>query len=155
MKYIKYVYNIMLNDKEIRPVRSLLQTLEFNGVWLFQGVGNINIFLSLFIQRIKDIFVQNWNDRLSNSSRARAFSLFSNFSSLPENWYQLFAYFFLILLFAFVLCMHVPAFMKHLLTLLLLCKYIVCILCTHVPYGLLYNKHIFLERSEVKLSVIV
>ena len=82
------VYNMMLNDIEMRPnkqnwassERSLLQTLGVNEVWLFQGVGNINIFLSLFIQRIKDTFVQNWNDRLSNSSRARTYSLFSNFS---------------------------------------------------------------------------
>ena len=78
----------MLNYIEMRPnkqnwassVRSLSQTLGFNEVWLFQGVGNINIFSSLFIERIKDTFVQNWNDRLSNSSRARRYSLLSNFS---------------------------------------------------------------------------
>ena len=87
-KYIKCLYNMMLNDIEMRPnkqnwassVRLLLQTLGFNEVWLFQGVRNISIFLSLFIQRIKDTFVQNWNDRLSNSSRTRTYSLFSNFS---------------------------------------------------------------------------
>ena len=106
MKFIKCVYNMMLNVKEIRPnkqnwtssVRSLLQTLEFNEAWLFQGVGNINVFLSLFIQRIKDIFVQNWNDRLSNSSRARAFSLFSKFSYkiyLDCLSVEIFRYFFL------------------------------------------------------------
>ena len=68
-------------------VRSLLQTLGINELWLFQCFRNINIFLSLFIQRIEDTFkgrmwdlivsvpdhclsfyfVQNWNDRLSNS----------------------------------------------------------------------------------------
>ena len=79
---------MMLNDLEIRPnklnwassVRSLLQSLGFNEVWLFQGVGNINVFLSAFTQRIKDTFIQKWNERLINSSRARTYSLFSSFS---------------------------------------------------------------------------
>ena len=63
---------MMLNDLEIRPnklnwassVRSLLQSLGFNEVWLFQGVENINVFLSEFTQRIKDTFIQKWNERL-------------------------------------------------------------------------------------------
>ena len=78
----------MLNDLEIRPnklnwassVRSLLQSLGFNEVWLYQGVGNMNVFLSEFTQRIKDTFIQKWNERLINSSRARTYSLFRSFS---------------------------------------------------------------------------
>ena len=57
-----------------------MQSLGFNEVWLFQGVGNINVFLSAFTQRIKDTFIQKWNERLINSSRARTYSLFSSFS---------------------------------------------------------------------------
>ena len=87
-KYIKCAYKMMLNDLEIRPnklnwassVRSLLQSLGFNEVWLFQGVGNINVFLSAFTQRIKDTFIQKWNERVIISSRARTYSLFSSFS---------------------------------------------------------------------------
>ena len=57
-----------------------MQSLGFNEVWLFQGVGNINVFLSAFTQRIKDTFIQKWNERLINFSRARTYSLFSSFS---------------------------------------------------------------------------
>ena len=45
---------MMLNDLEAYPnkqnwassVRCLLQTLGFNDVWHFQGVGNVNAFFS-------------------------------------------------------------------------------------------------------------
>ena len=87
-KYIKNVYSMMLNDLEVRQnkqnwassVRTLLESLGFNDVWYFQGVGNVNMFLSMFKQRVSDTFLQNWNDRIANSSRARSYSLFSNFS---------------------------------------------------------------------------
>ena len=87
-KYIKNVYSMMLNDLEVRQnkqnwassVRTLLQTLGFNDVWYFQGVGNVNMFLSIFKQRVSDTFLQNWNEGIANSSRARSYSLFSNFS---------------------------------------------------------------------------
>ena len=35
-----------------------------------KNVGNISIFLSLVKQRPTDTFIQNWNSRLDNSSRA-------------------------------------------------------------------------------------
>lgn len=69
---------MMLSDLDLRPDkknwvylrRDLLSNLGFYDVLLNQGVGNIQLFLSLFKQRITDIFVQNWMERLSNSSRA-------------------------------------------------------------------------------------
>ena len=87
-KYIKCIYDMMLNDLEAYPnkqnwassVRCLLQTLGFNDVWHFQGVGNVNAFLVILRQRLKDTFVQNWHSRISNSSRARTYSLFCEFS---------------------------------------------------------------------------
>lgn len=77
-KYIKYIYKMMLLDLDERPnktnwaylVKDLLSRLGFYEVWLNQGVGNIEIFLSLFKQRLTDNFVQNWLERLNNSSRA-------------------------------------------------------------------------------------
>ena len=80
---------MMLNGLEIRQnknnwaasIRSLLLSLGFNEVWVFQGVVNINVFLSEFTQRIKDMFIQKWNERLINSSRARTYPLFSSFSN--------------------------------------------------------------------------
>ena len=49
-KYIKLVYNMMLNDLEANPAlidwaslsRDFLFSIGFNEVWLHQGVGNYN-----------------------------------------------------------------------------------------------------------------
>ena len=87
-KYIKGVYTMMLHDLDIKPnkqnwaasVKQLLQSLGFNYVWQYQGVGNINRFLLLLRQRLTDNFIQQWNNRLENSSRARTYSLFHDFS---------------------------------------------------------------------------
>ena len=38
--------------------------------WLALGVGNVNRFLNLVKQRLDDNFIQNWNLRLTDSSRA-------------------------------------------------------------------------------------
>ena len=88
-KYIKLVYNMMLSDLELFPnkvnlvslVRHLM-SLGFYQVWLNQGVGNISIFISVFKQRLTDIFIQNWQERLGSSSRAR-FNFFAIFHFQP------------------------------------------------------------------------
>ena len=49
---------------------SLLCTLGFNDAWLFQDIGDRVLFVSLVKQRLKDQFIQNWNGRLEESSRA-------------------------------------------------------------------------------------
>lgn len=79
---------MMLNDLELHPnksnwassVKYLLESLGFNDVWYSQGVGNVNLFLTIFKQRLKDVFIQNWNSRILGSTRARTYSLFHNFS---------------------------------------------------------------------------
>ena len=86
-KYLKFAYEFMLSDLERKPntinwaskVKDLLSSLGFYEVWLAQGVGNKNAFLSEVKLRLRDNFVQNWNSRLSESSRARFYSSFSNF----------------------------------------------------------------------------
>ena len=53
-KYVKLIYKMMLNDLNLRPnkpnwafyVKHLLESLGFINVWLNQGVGNINRFIS-------------------------------------------------------------------------------------------------------------
>ena len=49
-------------------------------MWLNQGVGNKNNFLEEFKIKLNDNFVQNWNSRISESSRATFYSLSSNFN---------------------------------------------------------------------------
>lgn len=86
-KYIKFSYNMMLNDLQRWPnkqnwasfVKDLLSRLGFLEVWLAQGVGDTNVFLSLFKERVKDIFMQEWRSRLENSTRARFYLPISDF----------------------------------------------------------------------------
>ena len=46
-------------------------------VWLNQGVGNKNVFLLEVKMRLHDNFVQNWNTRINESSKANFYSFFS------------------------------------------------------------------------------
>ena len=77
-KYINLVYRMMLNDLELRQnivnwaslVKHLLLSLGFYEVWLAQGVGNYNAFITIFKQRLTDTFIQNWHSRLHSSNRA-------------------------------------------------------------------------------------
>lgn len=77
-KYIKKVYLMLKSDIDQRPniknwcslLRDLLCRLGFHDAWLFQDVGNSNIFLSLVKQRLKDQFLRNWNFSISAISRA-------------------------------------------------------------------------------------
>ena len=89
-KYIKIIYNMMIRDIEELPnkanwaslVRDLLASLGFREVWLAQGVGNVSAFLSVLKQRLSDTFMQNWHDRINNSSRANFYKIIMQF------WFQ-------------------------------------------------------------------
>ena len=61
----------------------LLCTLAFNGACLFQDIGDSVLFLSLVKQRLKDQFIQNWNGRLEESSRAIFYKHISSFGFKP------------------------------------------------------------------------
>ena len=58
-KYIKIVYNMMLKDMESNQnivnwaskVKHILDIYGFSNVWLLQGVGNKDTFLTVFKQR--------------------------------------------------------------------------------------------------------
>ena len=51
-------------------VRKLLCEMGFYEVWLQQGVGDVNTFLSAFKQRVSDQFQQSWHNEIHNLSRA-------------------------------------------------------------------------------------
>ena len=86
VKYIKLVYNMMLDDLELNPnktnwaslLRHLLFSMGFNEAWIQQGV-----FISLFKQRLTDNFIQNWQSRLAESSRAIFYRSFATFQFQP------------------------------------------------------------------------
>ena len=54
----------------ISILQHLLSSLGFYEVLLAQGVGNVNAFVRVFEQRLRDNNVQNWNSRVENSSRS-------------------------------------------------------------------------------------
>ena len=87
-KYIKQVYNMMLNDLTLQPlkqnwascVKDLLSRLGFLEVWESQGVGNIQAFLNMSKQRLRDVFTQDWHSWLRNSTSEKKRNLiFANF----------------------------------------------------------------------------
>ena len=47
--------------------------------WLNQSVGDVKLFLYIVKQRLKDTFIQNWNARLYDSSRALFYRNFNIF----------------------------------------------------------------------------
>ena len=93
IKYIKMIYQMMLNDIDELPnkinwaslLRHLLMSLGFYEVslWLNQGVGNIDIFISVFKHRLTDSFIQNWQEGLGISTRARFYKSFAQFQLQP------------------------------------------------------------------------
>ena len=60
-------------------LRDTLCNLGFRDVWLAQSIGNPKVFLSIFKQRIHDNFIQTWESRLDESSRAVFYNNLRNF----------------------------------------------------------------------------
>ena len=90
-KNINQMYRMMLNDITDRQniqncaslVRNTLSNLGFRDVWLEQGVGDVNKFLSALKLRLSDNFIQNWRARLAESSRASFYNPISIFKFQP------------------------------------------------------------------------
>ena len=57
----------------------MLSSLGFYGVWVNQDVGNKRALLNVFKQTLSDNFMQDWNSRIVESSRANFYSLFLKF----------------------------------------------------------------------------
>ena len=82
------MYNVLKSDLESHPnhigwvynVKRLLSRLGFYDVWLNQGVGDVNIFLNILKTRLYDIYQQDWNASLQESSRALFYRTISSFN---------------------------------------------------------------------------
>ena len=85
IKYVRIIYSMLYNDCINFPnkvtwvtlLRNLLGNLGFMDVWLQQSVGDRVLFLNLVKQRLTDQFIQNWNSRLNDSTRALFYRNFS------------------------------------------------------------------------------
>lgn len=64
-------------------VRDLLMSLGFYEVWLNQGVGNYDVFIAIFKQRLTDTFIQGWQERLRISTRAVFYNCIASFQFQP------------------------------------------------------------------------
>ena len=53
----------------VTDIKLLLYRYGFGHVWLAQGVGNVDLFLCLFKQRLADIVMQDWSSKINNLSK--------------------------------------------------------------------------------------
>jgi hypothetical protein len=60
----------------VSKIRLCLNENGFGFVWLNQGVGSINDFISVFRQRLVDTRWQNWNNHIQNSDRFNLYKMF-------------------------------------------------------------------------------
>jgi hypothetical protein len=85
-KYRRHIYYLMLQDIERYPdksswathVRNILEIYGFSDVWTNQGVANVNCFLNVFKQRVRDCFNPNWNEQINISKIANTYKLFAD-----------------------------------------------------------------------------
>jgi hypothetical protein len=62
----------------VTMIRKLLSLSGFNYVWIFQGVGNENMFLRVLKERLIDIYKTEWNEALLKSDRHSEYSKFKH-----------------------------------------------------------------------------
>jgi hypothetical protein len=87
IKLTKQTYNLMLDDigrnqrttNWATSVRTILGNLGLNYAWIFQEVGNENIFITEVKRRLNDTFIQNWSSEIDMSTRADTYKLFASF----------------------------------------------------------------------------
>jgi hypothetical protein len=85
------MYNLLLSDSNIHDyewlkyIKSSLEDLGLNYLWLSQSVPNINWLKSIIKQRISDQFVQNWHTSVSDSSKSLFYRTIKNNINL-ENY---------------------------------------------------------------------
>ena len=65
-RYVKKCYHMMYYSDQfgsknwVSHIRAMLSRCGFYFVWLNQGVENVDMFLQVFSQRMKDIYIQKW-----------------------------------------------------------------------------------------------
>ena len=83
-RYIKncysYQYELSENGRECwcSDLKKLLYHLGFGVVWVNQGVGNEELFMIEFNQRVIDIDCQQWHDKLTSLNKLDTYRLFKN-----------------------------------------------------------------------------
>ncbi|KAH3891876.1 hypothetical protein DPMN_015986 [Dreissena polymorpha] len=65
-------------------VKSILFTYGFGYVWISQEIGDCDMFINVFRNRLIDCFTQNWHDTVSNSSRCHHYSHFKTLLNIER-----------------------------------------------------------------------
>ena len=69
----------------VTSIKQLLYRFGFGIVWLSQGVGDPELFLNIFKQRLKDCMQQNWIESINNSTRCESYIHFKTMLN-PEKY---------------------------------------------------------------------
>ena len=83
-RYIKECYRVLkeLDDFGRKTwatnVRTLLYRYGFGHVWFAQGVGQNDLFIQKFVQRIKDCYIQDWHSEITNSDKLNTYRIIKN-----------------------------------------------------------------------------
>ena len=83
---VKIIYKLLLKDTQdnanitnwVSLLRNMLMTRGFGDIWLQQYVPDNNNFVSLFTQRVSDIFMQQNTENIYNVSEHRLYKQFLN-----------------------------------------------------------------------------
>ena len=57
-------------------IREILFLNTFGYVWVYENIGDVNIFMTVFKQRVIDCGIQEWHHALNESSKARYYKYF-------------------------------------------------------------------------------
>ncbi len=86
-RYVKSCYKMIKNLDDrgkttwASSVKELLFKYGFGIVWMEQGVGNVDLFLHRFNERVRDCYIQEWYNNIHDSSKL---SVYCTFKSLLE-----------------------------------------------------------------------
>jgi hypothetical protein len=81
-RFVKKCYLMMYNDDvngHINWVSSLRQCLQIHGfgnVWANQSINSEQLFLKHFVQRLKDMFLQDWHEAVNSNRKLSWYILF-------------------------------------------------------------------------------
>ena len=83
-RFVKSCYDMMLNDDVngrtnwATSIRLILQRNGFGIVWQNQMVASEPLFLKLFVNRLKDCFLQEWNTSINSNPKLDSYHMYKN-----------------------------------------------------------------------------
>lgn len=90
-RYPKSCYNMLFDHDAVgrtnwaSKIKNMLYAYGFGYAWISQDIGNEDLFLSLFFQRLKDVSYQNWSAFISDSPKLQFYSHFKTLLD-PERY---------------------------------------------------------------------